>query len=181
MARLSVPKTTPIVARFCKEAGVKLRKFKKPQEFEEEVVKFLKKNDTVHLATSKNDAPRCTPLGYRHIGTTLYILCEGGGKFANLNGNSKVCYSISSRIRGLRNLMGVRGLQCWGEAEVISCRKDKKEFEETMELLGINKSLKKRGVTNLPPYHYRMIKIVPQRMRFLNLPDGIDNVTWSRR
>ncbi len=181
MARLQVPKTTPIVAKFCRDAGVKLKKFKKPEEFEKEVIKFLEKHDTVTLATSKNDVPRCTPLGYRNIGTTLYILCEGGGKFANLKVNPKVCYAISSRLKGKRNLMGVRGLQCWGKAEVISMRKDKKRFEEIMDLIGIMQSLKKRGVTKLPPYHYRIIKIVPHRMRLLNLPEGIDNVTWSRK
>ena len=180
MARLSVPKTTPIVEKFCREAGVKLRKFKNPEEFEKEVVKFLQQHDMVFLATSKNDVPRCTPLGYRHIGTTLYILSEGGGKFANMKTNSRVCYAISSRLQGRTNLMGVRGLQCWGKAEVISMRKERKRFDEILELIGIAQSLKKSGVTKLPPYHYRIIKIVPHRIRMLNLPEGIDNVTWGK-
>jgi uncharacterized pyridoxamine 5'-phosphate oxidase family protein len=179
MARLTIPKTSPIVEKFCRDAGVKLRKFKNPEAFEKEIEKFIKQHDIVYLATSKNDAPRCTPLGYRNIGTTLYILSEGGGKFANLKENKKVCYAISSRLQGGQNLMGIRGLQCWGKAEVISMKKDSKRFNETMDMIGITQSLKKRGVTKLPPYHYRIIKIAPLKMRLLNLPEGINNITWN--
>jgi hypothetical protein len=44
----------------------------------------------VFLASSAKDFPRCTLLGYRNLGTNLYILSEGGGKFANLKKN-KTC------------------------------------------------------------------------------------------
>lgn len=181
MARLSIPKPNPIVKRFCREAGVRLRNFKSPEKFEKEIVKFIEQHDIVFLATSRNDLPRCTPLGYRNIGSVIYILSEGGGKFANLKANRNVCYSISSRIDGGSNLMGVRGLQCWGRAEVISMREHRAAFDELMEVLEIAPGLKKAGVTKLPPYHYRFIKIIPHKMRLLNLPEGINNITWSKR
>jgi hypothetical protein len=72
----------------------------------------------VFLATSAKDFPRCTLLGYRNLGTTLDILSEGGGKFANLKKNKNVSWAIASRIRGGKNLLWVQGLQCWGIAEV---------------------------------------------------------------
>ena len=39
--------------------------------------------------------------------------------------------------------------------------------------------LKKRG-EELPPFNYRFIKIVPQKMRMLDLREGIYNVTWTK-
>jgi len=181
MARLRVPKTAPIVQKLCKEAGVKLRRFTKPEAFEKEVVKFLKRHDTVYLATSSRDVPRCTPLGYEHIGTTLYILSEGGGKLANLKKNPKVCYAISSRIKGGRGLMKIAGLQCWGKAAVISMKNDKERFYALLEKLKAWQIIKKQDYKKLLPYHYRVIKITPDRITLLNLPEGINNITWSRR
>ncbi len=182
MARLQIPKTAPITDEICKKAGIKLKNFKKPEEFEKEVVKFLKKNDIVHLATSKGDIPRCTALGYKNIGTILYILSEGGGKFPNLKANAKVCYSIACRVRGARNLQSVQGLQCWGKARVISMKQNAEEFKELILLWGkIGREFNKKGPKALPPYHFRIIEIVPHRLRMLNLHDGINNVTWSRK
>ena len=182
MAHLYIPKTAPTTAEICKKAGITLKKFKRPEAFEKEVVKFIKNNDIVHLATSKGDTPRCTPLGYKNIGMTLYILSEGGGKFANLMANPKVCYSIACRVRGARGLQNVQGLQCWGKAEVISMKKNAEEFKKLMLLWGkIGKQFEKQGPKALPPYHFRIIKIVPSRIRLLNLHDGIDNVTWTKR
>lgn len=181
MAHLRVPKTSPIVEGICKKAGVTLKKFKRPEEFEKEVVKYIESNDIVHLATSRGDMPRSTPLGYRNIGTTLYIFSEGGGKFANLKENPKVCYSIASRVRGGRNLFSVQGLQCWGKARVISMREDPEEFEKHLRLWKLEQQLKKEGVKALSPKtHYRIIKIVPYRMKMLNLYEGINNITWTK-
>jgi hypothetical protein len=181
MARLQIPKISPIVARMCKEAGVKLRNFKSPAEFEQEVIKFIKKHDIVFLATSAKDLPRCTPLGYRNIGTTLYILSEGGGKFAALSTNKNVAYAIASRIKGRKNLLWVQGLQCWGKAEVISMKQEPERFQELLSEMGIIRSLKKRGIQSLPPLNYRIIKLIPHKMRLLKLGDGINNVTWLMR
>lgn len=181
MARLQIPKTSPIIVQACKEAGVTLKKFKTPAAFEKEVITFIANHDIVHLATSKSDVPRCTPLGYRNIGTTLFILCEGGGKFANLKANNAVCYSIASRVKKQQGLLSVRGLQCWGKAEVISMREHPARFQEYIMLWGVGKQFKKVGAKALPPFHYRIIKIVPDRMRMLNLQAGINNITWARR
>jgi hypothetical protein len=181
MARLQIPKTSPTVGEICREAGIKLKKFGPPAEFLREAVTYIEKNDIVHLATSKADVPRCTPLGYKNVGTTLYILCEGGGKFANLKTNPRVCYSIASRVKGRRGLTSVQGLQCWGDAEVISMRENPEAFGKLISLWSIGEQFKKKGPQALPPFHYRIIKIVPHRMRMLNLPEGINNVTWTRR
>jgi len=180
MARLHIPKAHPFVISLCTEAGVTLRTSITLKEFEQEVVQFLKGHDILYLATSRDDVPRCTPLGYFTRGLTVYVLSEGGGKFANLASNGKVAYSIASRIKGGRGLMRVQGLQVWGRAEVFSMRKNRKSFEDILKLTGIMESLGAPGMKALPPFHYRFISIEPEKIRYLNLGRGINNVTWTK-
>lgn len=179
MARLTVPKVPAFVQELCRGAGVRLRTFKSAEEFEREVIKFLKAHDILYLSTSRNDAPRCTPVGYFHTGMTVYVLSEGGGKFANLKVNPKVSYAIASRIDGRMGILEVRGLQCRGQASVISMKEEPEIFSRLMDELGLTERLKKRGV-KLPQFNYRFIKIVPRTMRILNLREGIYNVTWTK-
>jgi hypothetical protein len=179
MAKLRVPETSAFVRNLCKESGVRLKKFKTPEAFERVVSRFLKDHDIIYLATTKNDRPRCTPLGYTSEGTTVYILCEGGGKFANLKSNTRVAYSIASRIGGRTGLTAVRGLQVWGKARVISMREHPEDFGKALRIMGIEQRLKKRGQT-LPPFHYRVIKIKPDKLRLLDMGNGINNVTWTK-
>jgi hypothetical protein len=181
MARLQMPKPSLFIEGFCKNAGVRLRNFKSPAEFEQEVVRFIENHDMVFLATSAKDFPRCTPLGYRNLGTTLYILSEGGGKFANLRKNKNVSWAIASRISGGKNFLWVQGLQCWGIAVVISMKQEPERFQKLLKELGIAQSLKKQRLKSLPPFNYRIIELVPNKMRLLKLGDGINNVTWIRR
>jgi len=181
MARVRIPKAHPFVENLCVKAGVELRNAITVDEYEQEVVQFLKDHDILYLSTSRDDVPRCTPVGYFTRGMTIYILSEGGGKFANLARNEKVAYSIASRINGGRGLMRVRGLQVWGRAEVVSMRKNRKRFEEILQFTGIMESLGKRGMEGLPSFHYRFIVVEPEKIRYLNLGKGINNITWARR
>lgn len=180
MARIQTPKPPAFVLNICKQAGVKLRKFPSVKAFEQEVEKFMKNRDIIYLATSKNDSPRCTPLGYVNKGLTVYILSEGGGKIANMKANPKVSFSIASRIKRGKGFMRVTGLQGWGKAVLISMKEDQEKFDEALLLMGVTQSLKRRGIKGLPPFHYRIIKIVPERIRYLNLHRGIFNVTWFK-
>jgi hypothetical protein len=76
-------------------------------------------------------------------------------------------------------ILEVRGLQCWGQASVISMKEEPEIFSRLMDEVGLTERLKKRG-EKLPPFNYRFIKIVPHAMRILNLREGIYNVTWTR-
>jgi uncharacterized pyridoxamine 5'-phosphate oxidase family protein len=180
MSRIRIPKAHPFVKDLCAQAGVRLRKAMTVAAFEQEVVQFLKDHDILYLSTSRDDVPRCTPLGYFTRGLTIYILSEGGGKFANLARNTKVAYSIASRINGGRGLMRVRGLQVWGRAEVVSMHKHRKRFEEILQFTGIMASLGERGMKGLPSFHYRFIVVEPEKIRYLNLARGINNITWTK-
>jgi len=178
MAHLQTPKPPDFIVKLCQQAGVTQRKLS-VEEFEQEVAWFMRRHDVLHLATSRGDQPRCTAVGYKNIGTTIYILSEGGAKFQNLAANPQVAYSIASRIRRGRGFLKVRGLQVWGKAEVIS-QKDVRKFQETLDLMGVTQSLKRRGM-KLPPFPYRIIKIEPEKMRYLNLSEGIYYMTWLKR
>ena len=181
MARLQTPKPHEVILNLCKQARVKLRKFRSVEEFEQEVTVFMKNHDIIYLATTKNDNPRCTPLGYVNKGLIVYILSEGGGKLANIKANPRVSYSIASRIKRGKGLMRIRGLQVWGKAVIISMKGDREKFEEALTLMGVTQSLKRRGIKRLPPFNYRIIKIEPEKIRYLNLPRGINNVTWLKK
>ena len=109
----------------------------------------------------------------------IYILSEGGAKFQNLSVNPQVAYSIASRIRRGKGLLKVRGLQVWGKAEVIS-QKEREKFQEILDLIGVTRSLKRRGIKSLPPLAYRIIKIKPEKIRYFNLSEGIYYVTWLK-
>lgn len=180
MARLRIPKAHSFVKNICAKAGVKLRNAITVEEYEKEVASFLKEHDILYLSTSRDDVPRCTPVGYFTRGMTIYVLSEGGGKFANLARNEKVAYSIASRINGGRGLMRVRGLQVWGRAEVVSMKKNRQRFESILKLTGIMESLGARGMKGLPSFHYRFIIVDPEKIRYLDLAQGINNVTWTR-
>ncbi len=179
MARLLVPKVPAFVQDLCKRHGLSLRAFNTPEEFTHEVIKFLDTHNILYLSTSKNDVPRCTPVGFFHIGMIVYVLSEGGGKFSNITANPNVSYAIASRIEGRMGLLEVRGLQCWGRASIVSMKKDPEEFAALMNKLGIFQRLKQRG-DQLPSFHYRFIEIVPHKVRILNLREGIYNVTWIK-
>jgi len=59
MARLQIPKPSAFIEGFVKRQGA-FKKFKDPADFEQEVVRFIEKHDSVFLATSAKDFPRCT-------------------------------------------------------------------------------------------------------------------------
>jgi len=179
MARLMVPKVPTFIRDLCKNSGVSLRTFNSAGEFTREVIRFLDTHNILYLSTSKNDMPRCTPVGYFHIGMTVYVLSEGGGKFANLSSNPKVSYAIASRVDGRSGILEVQGLQCWGRASVITKRTEPEQFAALMDKLGIVQRLEKRG-ERLPAFNYRFIKIVPHKVRILSLRAGIYNVTWTK-
>jgi hypothetical protein len=76
--------------------------------------------------------------------------------------------------------MRVRGLQVWGGAEVVSMHKHRKRFEKILQFTGIMASLGERGLKGLPSFHYRFITVEPEKIRYLNLARGINNITWTR-
>ena len=181
MSKISqVPVPAPFVQAF-KASGISIKQFKTPEAFERVLKKFLKRNHVLHLSTCAGAAPRSTPLEYRLHDLTFYILSEGGGKFANLEKNKKVSFSIAEPYDSEADYWNYKGLQAWGTARVLNQKKHPGQFQEALKNMNIMKTLKKLGMKELPPQIvYRIIEIKPDRIKFGNPREGVFRVTWSR-
>lgn len=95
MATIKQKKVPAFVLPVFKQSGIKITHFRSAAAFEKVLMHFLKRNNVLHLSTTRSNVPRTTPLEYRLDGFTFYILSEGGGKFNNLKVNSTVSFSIA--------------------------------------------------------------------------------------
>ena len=182
MSKIKQPKAPSFVLPVFKQAGVKIKKFKSSAVFEKVLMKFLKRNNVLHLSTSRNNIPRTTPLEYRLDGFTFYILSEGGSKFNNLKVNNTVSFSIAETYHPEKDFWGAKGLQAWGKAKVYSNKTDPRRFENALKKMKVYESLKKMGQNELPPQiNFRVIEITPDKMKYGNVREGVYNVTWERK
>ena len=176
-----VPVPGPFAQAF-KAAGIKITQFKTPLGFERVLGKFLKRNHVLHLSTSGDSVPRSTPLEYRLHDMTFYILSEGGGKFANLEKNRKVSFSIAEPYDSEEDYWNYKGMQAWGTAKVLNQKKHPKQFKQALKNMDIMKVLRKLGMKELPPgIVYRIIEIKPDRIKYGNPREGVFRVTWNRK
>ena len=182
MAKIKQIKPPSFVFPIFKQCGIKVKNFTSAASFEKVLMKFLKRNNVLHLSTCKNKLPRTTPLEYRLDGFTFYILSEGGNKFNNLKENKNVSFSIAEPYFPKQDFWGGKGLQAWGKAMVYTRDSDPRRFENALKKMGVYKSLKKMDVSVLPPQiNFRIIEITPERMRYGNLREGVFKVTWYRK
>jgi menaquinone-dependent protoporphyrinogen IX oxidase/uncharacterized protein YhbP (UPF0306 family) len=127
---------------------------------------FLSSHNTCTLATCHLDSVRSTPIEYNYYNGFLYLLTEGGEKFAKLLLNKNVSVSVYENFNGMNNL---KGMQITGHAILID---DEEEFNRVLEFKGLNVELIKSM-----PIKMNMIRIVPDKIEFLNSKfknDGYD-------
>lgn len=141
-------------------------------ELRTRVEKFLSNNCIGTLATCSDNIPRATPVRYRSRGLTLYVLTEGGGKVYNIQCNADVGFSVYGNYSGFKT---VRGLQIWGQAQIID-RRDETAYKEAYAVLNLDERADLQDI-QLEEVQSEMVilKIVPERIRFLSLPQGILN------
>lgn len=141
-------------------------------ELKAKVSEFLEEHRLCTLATCSGGVPRSTPVRYRSRGLTIYILTEGGGKVKNIRENPKVSVSLYGEYSGFQS---VRGLQIWGEAEIIELE-DRERYLEAKGIINLEEreDLKRAGVRDVRP-DMRIIKVETRRARFLSFPEGILN------
>ena len=118
---------------------------------------FLSSHNTCTLATCHLDSVRSTPIEYNYYNGSLYLLSEGGEKFANLLLNKNVSISVYEDFDKMDNL---KGMQISGHASMIE---DDEEFNSVLEFKGLNIKFIKSM-----PIKMNMIKIVPDKIEFLN-------------
>lgn len=127
---------------------------KKLLHFSEE---FLINHDTCSLSTGYGERVRATPIEYRYQNGFLYILSEGGEKFANILLNPHVSVAIFNEFQGMNQL---RGMQITGIAELIET--GSREYLDFLPL----RNLKYEQILKLPVVLH-LIRIRIRKMEFL--------------
>jgi flavodoxin len=122
------------------------------------VDEFLNSHNTCTLATCNADKVRSTPIEYNYYDGNLYLLSEGGEKFANLILNDNVSVSIYNDYSGMNNLAG---MQITGKAFMVA--EYSEEYNKILNLKGLNVD-----VIKSLPVNMNMIKIMINKIEFLN-------------
>jgi len=122
----------------------------------EEVGNFLKQHNTCTLATSFMGRVRATPLEYVYNQGQLYILSEGGEKFANLMFSSRVSVAIYEDYTGMDN---IKGMQITGQATIVD---DLEEYQQVIEMKGM-----KMDFIRSLPVDLHLIRIDLEKVEFL--------------
>ena len=170
------------VKPYFKAAGIRIKKFVSAPSFEKSLKKFLARNHVLHLGTCKGRVPRVTPLEYRPNGLTCYILSEGGGKFANLKENKRVSFGIAEPYDSRADFFGNKGMQAWGMATVYSLRDEPAKFQAPLKKMNAAKGCHKIYIKNLfPQFNYRIIAIIPDKIKYCNPREGVFQVVWTRK
>ena len=148
---------------------------------EEEITNFLKKLQCLSLATvNPNGTPHQTILDYVSDGLTIYIASAGGNKFINLDRSNKVSVSIGFTDGTLESEYG---LTMDGIADVytaphpkfiLGMAKMKSFLQEWSRSVQPLEDIIKRVITA------RVIKITPEKMIYMNLPEGIPYMRWEK-
>ena len=181
MPKLKQQPVPDVIKPFYKKEGIKIKAYKSPASFQKILEKFIARNQVLHLCTSKKDRPRSTPLGYLSQGLTVFILSEGGGKFNNLKTNKHVSFSIAEPYDLKKDFFGDKGIQAWGKAKVYSIRQNPEQFREALRKMNIKKGASVLKPEDLPSiFHYRIIEITPDKIRYRNAREGVFNATWKK-
>lgn len=118
---------------------------------------FIKNHNTCALATGYGETVRATPIEYTYIDEFIYLLSEGGEKFANLILNKNVSLCIYNEYKGMNELAG---MQILGEAELIEIGSD--EYISILQKKGLDPNKISTMSISL-----NMIKITIKKIEFL--------------
>src|SRR3972149_7466583 len=174
MPRIAVARVSDRLKAALDKAGIKLKENLTPESVEKAVIEFISENNVLHLATSRNNIPRCTPLEYKHKGINLYVFSEGWAKIAFIRQNPHVAVSIASSYNPKENFFGARGLQIWGKEKIYARFKERDEFKATVKKLGIDE-------TRFPPdINFKIIVIEPEKIKYRDTRNGYRGITWFK-
>jgi menaquinone-dependent protoporphyrinogen IX oxidase/uncharacterized protein YhbP (UPF0306 family) len=128
------------------------------EELKIAVEDFLTSHNTCTLTTGHNNTVRSTPIEYNYKNGSIYILSEGGEKFANLLYNKNVSVAVYEDYTSMNNL---KGMQITGEASIIT--NESEEYTDVLTWKGLDGEAVKSLTVNL-----NMIKIKLIKVEFLN-------------
>lgn len=128
------------------------------EELKSYIGEYIKENNTLVLATGKEDFIRATPIEYIYYKNKFYMITEGGLKFVGIYENRNVSMGI---YKDYKNMNDIQGMQISGTCEVIE--RDSEEYKEILNVKGINiENLEKLPVT------MNMIKVNPTKYEFID-------------
>jgi menaquinone-dependent protoporphyrinogen IX oxidase/uncharacterized protein YhbP (UPF0306 family) len=122
------------------------------------VEEFLTKHNTCTLATGHADRVRSTPIEYNYRDGNLYLLSEGGEKFANILLNDNVSLSVYESYTGMNSLAGI---QMTGKASLVEM--EDAEYSSILKLKGLNV----KAVRSMP-VKINLVKIKIDKVEFLS-------------
>ena len=116
-------------------------------QLKEAIEEFLNSHNTCTLSTSYKERVRSTPIEYNYNNGYIYLLSEGGEKFANLLLNNKVSLAVYEGYTGMNNLAG---MQITGFQEAAGMhRRARRGPKETRAFARVCFQLLRHGVVNL--------------------------------
>jgi general stress protein 26 len=132
------------------------------EELEEHITEFLKSHTMCVLATAKGNVPRATPIEYKSVGTTLYLVGDPGTKIEHMKANPQVSVCIHDPLT--TGWFSVRGIVITGKPILLTS--DNPEYFEAWKICQWEKVSKELGLTE-PPRNIMMIKIEAQSIKLL--------------
>ncbi len=123
------------------------------------VEEFLRSHNTCVLATGAGSRVRATPIEYMYLDGSIYMLSEGGEKFANMLVNPSVSIGICDPYRSMSEL---GGMQISGTAGIVELG-----CEEYRQVL------KHRGLD------YEKISAMPIALNMLKIRINKTEFLWS--
>lgn len=128
-------------------------------QVEKLIIRFPETCSLCVIATCSDSIPRASTVEFFPIGTTLYILAEGGQKITNIKKTPHISIAIRGEFTGWSD---VKGLQIAGSAEIG--RRGSRIFKE-----GLLAYKRRRGSENFDlPGFMNVIKVKPVKMEYLD-------------
>jgi menaquinone-dependent protoporphyrinogen IX oxidase len=127
------------------------------EELRTHVEAFLQGHNTCTLVTGYGMRVRGTPIEYTYHDGALYLLSEGGAKFANLALNPRVSVAVYDAYEGMSKL---GGMQIAGEASLIEPGSE--EYAHILALKGLD-PIKIQD----PPFAFNMIMVTLWEAEYL--------------
>ena len=121
------------------------------------IEEFLDSHNTCTLSTSYKERVRSTPIEYTYNNCYIYLISEGGEKFANLLLNNNVSIAVYEDYIGMNNLAG---MQITGIASLIE--RNENEYKDVITMKGLNLNFINNMAVNM-----NIIKIKISEIEFL--------------
>lgn len=141
------------------------------EELKIAVEEFLTSHNTCTLTTGHNNTVRLTPIEYSYKNGNIYILSEGGEKFANLLFNTNVSVAVYEDYTSMNNL---KGMQITGEASIIGSEGE--EYTDVLKWKGLNAEAIKSMPVNMNMIKIKLIKVEFLNSKFKDLSADIKQI-----